>query len=250
MSKLKRLFWDLESAPNVGLFWKSGYKINIPPENIIREKAIICICWKWEGHRRVFSLTWDKGDDKAMVEKFLAVAEEADELVAHNGDKFDIKWFNTQCLIHGLDPIPDFKTIDTLTIARRSFYLNSNKLDYLGTLLLGRGKDQVNYQLWRDILLYNDCKALDTLVAYCKSDVRILERVYAKVSKFSKAKTHMGVFLGKSPATCAHCGSADVRRKKRNITAMGTVRHNMLCNKCHKHYTISNKSYQEIEAQR
>jgi hypothetical protein len=247
MSKFKRLFWDLESAPNIGLFWKAGYKINIPPENVIREKAIICICWKWEGHRRVFSLVWNKGDDKAMVKKFLKVASEADELVAHNGNNFDLKWFNTQCLVHGLDPLPEPKTIDTLAIARKMFYMNSNKLEYLASLLLGEKKHSVNYQLWKDILLKNDCKALISMVDYCKQDVRLLERVYEKISMFSKSATHMGVFMGLPKFTCAHCGSENVRRKKRNITAMGTVRHSMSCKECHKHYTISDKSYRELE---
>jgi DNA polymerase elongation subunit (family B) len=140
MSDIKRLFWDIETCPNIGLFWKSGWKISIPPENILQEKKIITICWKWEDHKRAFSLTWDKGDDRKMIEEFLPVLEEADEAVAHNGDGFDVKWFNTQCLQYGLVVPYDVKTVDTLAICRRRFYLNSNKLDYIANLLFGEGK--------------------------------------------------------------------------------------------------------------
>jgi hypothetical protein len=49
----KRLFYDIETSPNIGLFWQSGYKLNIDHSNIIQERAIICICWKWEGQKEV-----------------------------------------------------------------------------------------------------------------------------------------------------------------------------------------------------
>ena len=90
MNKKKRLFFDIETSPNVGFFWQSGYKLNIPYTNIIKERAIICICYKWADEDKVYSLQWDKNqDDKTMLEKFMAVANEAHELVGHNGDRFD-----------------------------------------------------------------------------------------------------------------------------------------------------------------
>ena len=249
-SKLKRLFWDIETSPNLGFFWKPGYKVRIPPANIVQEKAIICICWKWEGHKRVFSLTWDKGNDKTMVQQFMGVAAEADELVAHNGDGFDIKWFNTQCLQHGVQPLPGPKTIDTLTIARRRFYLNSNSLDYLAQLLLGRGKHSVPYETWKAIVLENDPKSLVTMVDYCKEDVRIVEEVWEKLSPFHTPKTHAGVFEGKPKWSCAHCGSFRTRRNKRRVTAKGTEQHTMVCKDCKKYYTISDRSYRDYLIER
>jgi DNA polymerase elongation subunit (family B) len=48
------------------------------------------------------SLTWDKKQsDKAMIKAFLKVMAQADEIVAHNGDKFDLKWLRTRALLHG-----------------------------------------------------------------------------------------------------------------------------------------------------
>ena len=102
----KRLFYDIETSPNIGFFWSSGYKVSIPPDNIIKERAIICICYKWEGQSKVHSLSWEEGCDKALLSHFMEVASLADELVAHNGDRFDEKWIRTRCLIHGISCPP------------------------------------------------------------------------------------------------------------------------------------------------
>lgn len=247
MSKFKRLFWDLETSPNIGFFWKASKKQWIPYDNVIREKAIICICYKWEGQKTIHSLTWDDGDDEQLVRDFWPILEEADELVAHNGDKFDLKWFNSQCLQYGLPGIPDTKTVDTLAIARRRFYLNSNRLDYLGSLLLDRGKEAAPFELWTKIVLDNDQKALAQLVKYCKADVQLLEEIYQKLMPFHNPKSHMGVFEGKPRWTCPHCASESVRRKKRRVTAKGMVQHGMVCKDCHRHYTISNTVYHHFQ---
>jgi len=72
MGKIKRLFFDIETSPNIGLFWTAGYKLNIGHDNIIKERAIICICYKWAGEKEVHSLTWDnKQNDKSLLEKFV-----------------------------------------------------------------------------------------------------------------------------------------------------------------------------------
>jgi len=125
----KRLFYDIETSPNIGFFWQAGYKLNIPPENIIKERAIICICWKWEGQKVVHSVEWQEGCDIAALSAFMAVALEADEIVGHNGDNFDEKWIRTRCLIHGIICPPKFTSLDTLKKARTQFRFNSNKLD-------------------------------------------------------------------------------------------------------------------------
>ena len=114
-NKIKRLFFDIETSPNVGFFWQSGYKLNISTDSIIKERAIICICYKWENEDFSHYLTWDSNqDDKLMLEKFIQVANQADELVGHNGDKFDLAWIRTRCLYHNIPMFPTYVTIDTL----------------------------------------------------------------------------------------------------------------------------------------
>jgi len=118
---MKRLFFDIETSPNVVLSWGVGRKISIDYSNIIKERAIICVCWKWEGSSKVYSLEWDKGDDKKLLEDFIKVLNNADESIAHNGDRFDIKWLRTRCVFHQIEMPPKIKTLDTLKKARGAF---------------------------------------------------------------------------------------------------------------------------------
>ena len=70
------------------------------------------------------------------------VLSEADIIIAHNGDKFDSKKFNTRAIAYGLPPIEPKKSVDTLKIARRRFAFTSNKLSYLAKFLGVESKDE------------------------------------------------------------------------------------------------------------
>ena len=237
-----RMFWDIETSPNIMFSWRCGSKIKLDYHNIIQERAIICICWKWEGKKRIYSLTWDEGDDKEMIEKFSEEVKRADELVAHNGDRFDLRWFNARRLYHDMDPIPASTTVDTLKIARKHFYFNSNRLDYLANLLLGEGKIKTEFDLWKNIVLKNDQTALKKMVQYCKKDVAILERVWEKLRDYELPKTHAGVAkagVSRDRWTCPHCGSEDVKQNKKRTSARGIVSYSMKCRECWRYYAIA-----------
>ena len=150
----RRLFFDLESSPNIGLFWDAGYKKNIDYSNIIKERAIICICWKWEDDKEIQFAHWDKNqNDKSLLEKFIKIANEADELIGHNGDRFDLPWIRTRCLYHRIPVFPNYTTLDTLKNARSKFNFNSNKLDYIAKFLGVGEKIHTGYDLWKNIVL-------------------------------------------------------------------------------------------------
>jgi len=243
---IKRLFWDIETSPNVVLSWRCGYKLTIQPHQIVKERAIICICYKWEGTKKVHSLQWDNGDDADMLGEFCRVLDEADELVAHNGDKFDLRWFNGRCLIHGLPPVQPVKTVDTLKIARKHFYLNSNRLDYLGKLLCGNGKTHTDFDMWYKIALENDEASLKKMVRYCKNDVTLLEKVWEKLRDYGTPITHAAVKESgdnRDRWKCAHCASSNVKKSKTRVTAAGTVQHQMQCTDCGRYYSIPNKAF-------
>ena len=248
MSAIKRLFWDIETAPCIGFFWGPGYKLSIPHENIIKERKIICIGYKWEGEKKRTVLRWDENqDDKAMLEKFLLVANEADELVAHYGNHFDIPWFRTRCLFHGFPPIPIYKTVDTKTLASKYFYFNSNKLDYIADFLGYGKKYHTDFDLWIKIVLNKDQKALDYMCRYCGRDLDLLEKVYSRISGFVRPQSHAGVMAGLEKWTCPHCGSENVAHNKRRVTARGTVQHQFLCKECHGYYSVSEKANSDYQ---
>jgi hypothetical protein len=244
--RVRRLFWDIETSPNIGFFWRPGWKVTIDPDNIIHERAIICICYKWQGNKKVHHLRWDKGDDSKMIKEFLVEVEASDELVAHNGDKFDMAWYNGRHLMHGFDPIPKAKTVDTYRMAAKNFNLNSYKLDYLAKILLGEGKISTDYSMWKKIVLENDEKSMRKMIKYCKKDVVLLERVWEKLSAYDDPATHAAVNASgnvRDRWKCAHCGSDYVKKSKTRITAKGMKQHQMQCLDCGRYYTIANLVY-------
>lgn len=184
----KRLFFDIETSPNIVLSWRIGRDINLSHDDILQERAIICVCYKWEGDDKVYSLQWNKGDDKDLLKKFAPIIDSADEVLTQNGDTFDIKWLRTRCIYHDIPVSSKFNSIDTLKMARAGFKFNSNKLDYMGKFLGLGGKLETTYDLWKDIVLNNDKKAMDKMVEYCKVDVIKLEQVYQKLQKYSPVK--------------------------------------------------------------
>jgi hypothetical protein len=245
--RVRRVFWDIETSPNIGFFWRPGWKITIDPDNIIQERAVICICWKWEGQKKVHSLKWNRqkphgGDDRKMIQEFVNVIEQADEMVAHNGDKFDMSWYNGRHLVHGLEPIPKSKTVDTYKMAARNFNLNSYKLDYLAKILLGEGKIHTDYSMWKKIVLNNDESEMKKMIKYCKKDVALLERVWNRLRDYSESSTHAAVNASgnvRDRWKCQHCGSDNVKTSKRCVTAKGMLRWQMRCHACGRYYTVA-----------
>lgn len=248
---MKRLFWDIETSPNIVLSWRVGYKINIDNANILKERAIICIGYKWEHENQPRILTWDKEQsDKEMVKKFYAIAKEADELVAHNGDSFDMPWFKTRCMFHGIHSFPQVKTIDTLQWARRGLYFNSNKLDYIAQYLGIGAKIKTEFGLWKEICLNRCSKSLKRMSDYCKQDVVLLEKVWQRLSMYNAPKSHNGVIIGGMNWTCPRCGGDNVKSEGSKISALGVVQKQMRCNSCFGYYRISYKAYEMYQARK
>jgi len=237
-TKRKRLFFDIETSANIGFFWSAGFKLNIGYENIIKERAIICICYKWEDDKEVNYLTWDKNQcDKKMLQEFIKVANSADELVGHNGDKFDLPWIRTRCVFHQIDMFPSYQTIDTLKISRSKFRFNSNRLNYIAQYLGIGQKIKTEFDLWKSIVLNKDKKSMDKMVKYCQEDVRLLEKVYKKLSNHIAPKTHYGVIFGQDRGSCRECGSDDLKVSGTRITATGTKYKQYQCKTCGKFQT-------------
>jgi len=244
--KFNRMFWDIETSQAVLKSWRSGYKLNIGADRIVKHAAIICICWKWEGKDKVYSLTWKDGCDKELLEKFIVELNKADEAIAHNGDKFDLKWVTGRCVYHMIEAFPEYKTVDTLKLARRHKF-PSNKLDELGQYL-GIG-EKVKH---RGIAMWDECeagskKALKEMVDYCKGDIVLLEKFYQRISMYSKPTTHIGSYKLRDKFDCAHCGSENVVSYSNKFSAAGTRKKQMRCNDCKRYYTVAWNVYMKYE---
>jgi uncharacterized protein YprB with RNaseH-like and TPR domain len=242
LTKRRRLFFDIETSPNIGLFWEAGYKKNIDHSNIIKERAIICICYKWEDEKDVNEVHWDSRQcDKALLTKFIKVSNEADEMVGHNGDRFDLAWIRTRCLFHRIAMFPTYTTIDTLKVARRIFRFNSNKLNYIADFLGIGQKIKTDFGLWKDIVLRKDSKAMQKMILYCKQDVLLLEKVFKELNNHILPKTHYGVIFGEDRGSCPECGSDELVIHSRKIMASGIKKIFYRCKTCGKLHSKTDK---------
>jgi len=247
---VKRLFFDIETSYVTARLWRAG-KQWVNADNIVTDKKIICISYKWQYEDKVHTLTWDKNhNDKTLVRRFIKILEQADEIVGHNGDRFDIKELRTRAILNNELMFPMYRTFDTLKKARKYFNFNSNKLDYLGKILnVGRKLDHEGFQLWVDCVdgkPQAQKKALKKMVAYCEMDVILLEDVFLALSPFVDHNTNFAILKGGNLWECPECASSKIKMHHTDTTAMGVIRRHMKCDKCKKQYKISNKTYMKM----
>lgn len=244
--KPKRLFYDIETSYNIVKAWRVGYNLSLQPEDIIQERAIITIAYKWEGEDDVVVLTWNKGDDKKIIEEFVKVMAEADELIGHNVDRFDTKFVMGRALKHGISVLPKYQSTDTLKLARKHFMLNSNKLDYIAQYLgLGHKVRHRGMSMWDDIIQRNCPKAMDEMVEYNIQDVILTEKVFNKLTEYSLPKVNHASKQTGDKHTCPQCGSTDATLQKTYVASSGTKTRLMSCNSCSTNFIINNTNYEK-----
>jgi len=240
LSSRRRLFIDIETSPLQVFAWHLG-DVRLEYQSIIKDSAIICICWKWAGKSTVESLTWNRyQDDKTMLRTFIPILSEADEIVAHNGDRFDIRVIRSRALVHEIPMAPNYPTLDTLKKARSKFRLPSNRLAYLSDRLVGERKLPTGFGLRRDIVLDRSETALKKMVDYCKQDVLLLERVFEKMANYIEPATS----VAKYSSDCPECGSGRTIVNQKRKRASGTVHIQFSCKECGKFHTVPKSKFE------
>ena len=214
--KPKILLWDIESSYNLLYTFSLDQKDKtIPYDNIVTERYIFCISYKWFGEKTIHTISitdypnfkQDIHDDFFVIKDFRDILEQADAYVGHYADNFDLPMLNARILRHGLDPLPKIIGLDTCKIARKYFRLNSNKLDYLAKYLGLKGKIHNSSGLWRECFEGNR-QALKDMIKYNRQDVKVLEDVFIKLIPFVKNHpVNMNMFLRGARCPNPTCGS-------------------------------------------
>jgi len=200
----------------------------------IQEGYMLSWTFKWLDGRTITRGLCDyKGykpgssDDYALVKELHDLFSEADILIAHNGDRFDIRKANARFIYHGLTPPDPYKTVDTLKIARRHFAFNSNKLDDLGQFLgCGRKVKHPGFDLWLGCES-GDQKSWDLMLKYNKQDVVLLESVYKKLLPW--IQNHPSFKDG--ILDCPNCNKQDFQKAGQNHF-QGVKSQRYKCNNC------------------
>lgn len=245
MRKPKILFFDLEITPMINYTWGMFGNDYIPIDRIVEDWSIICAAWKWHGSTKVHvSKVSNIGDDYAVTKAMRDAIAEADVIIAHNGDSFDVKKLNARIIYHKIDPLPKVLQLDTKKEVKKIAAFSSNKLEYLASTLIGAGKLPTDFQLWKDVLAGNK-KAMRAMIEYCKVDVIRLEEVYERLLPYMKNPPHRGVLAGADRnCSCKACGSENVKLNGVRFTAAGVKKQELKCRDCH-HYSLVTYSTKE-----
>lgn len=185
-NKPKELYLDIEtSLMQVAVFDLNIRGKYIKPEAIIKPSYIICWAAGWIGKSEIFSgcVTSSQAkrcNDLAIIRPLWELMNQADIVIGHNVDKFDIRKLNYRFLLHGFEPPMKYKTVDTLKVARKNFGAESNKMDYLSMRLGGLRKAQMELQDWLDCMAGKQ-EALDKMNKYNIGDIREGKGLYEKM---------------------------------------------------------------------
>lgn len=212
--------FDIETAPILGYTWEM-FDANVI--HVVQPTYMLCYSIKWLGQKKIKTRRLcdypgydeNKTCDRALSEELHADMSQCDLIVAHNGDSFDLKKSNARFIVHGLQPPPPVKSIDTLKIARRHFKFDSNKLDNIGRYLkVGCKTPNMSKDVWLGCIA-GDMRAWNKMGRYNAQDVRLLEAVFSRVAPWYSSHPNLPVYSDNSG--CPVCQSHNVQMRGFNV---------------------------------
>lgn len=216
MQNLKVLLIDIETIPHVAYVWKK-YETDIV--SFIEYSSILSVAWKWLDNKKMYSQKRIGSNDKDLVKKIWSLFDEADIVIAHNGNAFDIKRCMATFSRYKLPPPSPFKQVDTKLVAKKHFSFPSNSLNDIADFLgIGRKKETGGFDLWLKCMA-GDKKAWKTMLEYNENDVILLEKIYLRLLPYITEHPNLGTLLGE---VCPKCGSGKIqsRGEARTITGV------------------------------
>lgn len=228
------LILDIETAPKIAYVWKF-YKENISAKQVKEHGHIMSFAAKWLDEPAIYYEENRKENDRKIIEKLCHFIDQADIVVAHNGEEFDLKEIRARALVNGLRPPSPVKVIDTLKIARREFRFPSNSLEYLSTALnLQNKKDGHNkfpgFVLWLECLRGNE-EAWVEMKHYNIIDILALEELYKRLRPWDTKHPNLAVYADPQEVMCPKCGSHNIQWRGYAYTSVGKF-HRYQCTNC------------------
>lgn len=211
----KVLLFDIETSPlQAFIFQKSVWKANVGSEQVISEWFMLTWSAKWLFGDQIMSdrLTGKEAkneDDGRIVKSLWKLLDEADIIIAHNGDSFDVPNMNTRFIVHGLPPTSPYQTIDTMLVARKQFGFTHNSLNGLAKVFGFEEKLDTDFDLWKRCVAGDD-EALEYMQKYNNGDVDTLEDIYLKLRPWIKGHPNLGLYVESEEEVCPNCGSSEV----------------------------------------
>jgi predicted nucleic-acid-binding Zn-ribbon protein len=179
MTPPKKLYFDVERGYSKWLHWDAKVPSKyLNTDNLIEEGHVLCFAAAWLDEAdefqyiHSFSVTQAESlanDDRRILTELWQMMDEADYIVGHNSDKYDMRLVKGRFDTHGMGFPYKARQVDSLKLAKKHMMKMSYKLDYL----TGGGKDEMSNEDWKQIALTGDPAALQKMETYCRKDVRI-----------------------------------------------------------------------------
>jgi hypothetical protein len=234
MRKSNALLYDIETAPMNTELWRPNQQW-IPHEMLNEDSFMLTWSAKPLERGRVFhdAVTPDEAlarDDTRIVASLAEHMREAEVVIAHNAKRFDQPRVNGRLMVLELEPLTPVRVVDTLSLARKSFDLAYNSLDYLADILFHDHKIKTEFDLWRRVVR-GDQQAIDKMVRYNRKDVRLLEKVFLRMRPYVRGLPRMAVPSYDREHACPFCAGADLMKRgfhETNVSRFQTWQ----CNTC------------------
>lgn len=197
---------DIETSPLICYTW-GLYEQNVIKK--LKQSTILSVAYQWLGEKtRVIAC--DTLSELQLLILLHKLLDEADIVIAHNGDSFDIKKINTRFMVHKLPPPSPYKTIDTKKVAKSVAGFDSNSLNNLG-LDLDEGEKikHRGFDMWEGCMAGKKRDWAD-MKRYNKKDVDLLARIYLRLRPWMKNHPDTRPSINGS---CPRCNSPKVQKR-------------------------------------
>jgi len=206
----KILIFDIETSPTIAYSFQR-FNTNIYIDQVLHDPIVLTWSAKWLYGAEMMSdsITPEEVlsfNDKRIVMSLWQLLDEADIVVAHYGNGFDVPMMNYRFIVNGLLPTSPYTSIDTKKVASSGFKFPSNKLDALASYFGLPGKIKTDFSLWKGCMEGNQ-DSITEMLLYNEQDVYVLEEVYLKLRPYIKAHPNVGLYLESNSPVCANCGS-------------------------------------------
>ena len=246
----KVLLFDIETAP-IGAYVWGHWKQNTL--RTIRPWYILSVAYTWLGSGEYHfiginedpSFTPDTGANKLrpnvdrwVVSRMWHLFDQADVVVAHNGDKFDIKKTNARFMNYHLTPPSPYAKLDTLKEVKRYSDHGSHRLNDLAQSLTGTGKAaNMGITTWIGCMA-GDPEQWRIMHEYNLVDVRKLEDLYRELIPWIGSPGHQNAggnaraYSHGITCTRAGCGGTRLQARGKRVTSTGLRYQTYQCQKC------------------
>jgi hypothetical protein len=209
----KVLILDIETAL-MEIYSYGIYEQNIRPNQIKKDWFVLSWAAKWLFSSDTMSAAVTEKeaisrDDHRLIGGLWNLLNEADIVITHNGNRFDLPRINTRLIMYGFPPPTHYRTIDTLLTARQVFGFTSNKLDYLNKALGLELKDDMHFGDWVKCA-NGDKESLNKMEKYNRGDVINLEDLYLVLRPWIQNHPNIGLYIETEGGVCKNCGSTDL----------------------------------------